>query len=118
MTIGDRIRAKRLELGYTQQELADKLGYKSKGSINMIEKGKRNLTQQKIKEIADTLGTSPEYIMGWEIDQVFTFTDIQNKLNNYDQLSDALIPFIDVEFDVSELDEILQYAKYVASKRD
>lgn len=118
MTIGDRIRAKRTELGYTQKELADKLGYKSKASINMIEHGKRNLTQQKIKEIADALDTSPEYIMGWEIDQVFTFTDIQNKLNNYDQLSDALIPFIDVEFDVSELDEILQYAKYVASKRD
>ena len=118
MEIGDRIRQLREQVGLTQAELAQKIGYQTKGTINKMENGNLKVTTDKLDSIAKALDTTPNELMGWEIDQVFTFTDIQNKLNNYDQLSDALIPFIDVEFDVSELDEILQYAKYVASKRD
>ena len=67
-TIGQRIRAKRLELNLTQDELAAKLGYKSRSSINKIELDGRNLTQSKIKAIADALETTPSYIMGWDSD--------------------------------------------------
>lgn len=66
MSIGDRIRARRIELNMTQDELAQKLGYKSRTSINKIELGNHNLTQSKIKAIADALETTPSYIMGWE----------------------------------------------------
>ena len=66
MSIGDRIRARRIELNMTQDELAHKLGYNSRSSINKIEKDSRNLTQSKIKAIADALDTTPSYIMGWE----------------------------------------------------
>lgn len=66
MTIGERIKRRRLELSMTQEELARKLGYKSKSSINKIELDSRNLTQPKIKLIADALLTTPEYIMGWD----------------------------------------------------
>lgn len=66
MTIGERIKKRRLELSMTQEELANKVGYKSKSSINKIELSGRELTQSKIKVIADALRTSPEYIMGWE----------------------------------------------------
>lgn len=65
MTIGERIKARREELGLTQQELAEKLGYKSKSSINKIELNIQNLTQSKIKSIAVALETTPGYIMGW-----------------------------------------------------
>lgn len=65
MSIGHRIRSRRLELGLSQQELADRLGYKSRSSINKIELDERNLTQQNIKAIADALMTTPEFIMGW-----------------------------------------------------
>lgn len=65
MTIGERIKARREELGLTQQELAEKLGYKSKSSINKIELNIQNLTQSKIKSIAIALETTPSYIMGW-----------------------------------------------------
>ena len=65
MTIGERIKKRRLELNMTQEQLANKLGYKSKSSINKIEMDSRNLTQPKIKLIADALKTTPEYIMGW-----------------------------------------------------
>lgn len=65
MTIGERIKARREELCYSQEDLAKKLGYKSRSSINKIELGYQNLTQSKIKAIADALDTTPSYIMGW-----------------------------------------------------
>jgi transcriptional regulator with XRE-family HTH domain len=66
MTIGDRIRIKRLELGLSQDDLAIKLGYKSRSSINKIENNAQNLRQSKIKAIADALNTTPGEIMGWD----------------------------------------------------
>lgn len=65
MTIGERIRIKREELNISQDELAHRLGYKSRSSINKIELGFQNLNQTKIKAIADALQTTPSYIMGW-----------------------------------------------------
>lgn len=65
MTIGERIRERRKELNISQDELAKKLKYKSRSSINKIELGHYNLTQSKIKAIADALETTPSYIMGW-----------------------------------------------------
>lgn len=65
MTIGDRIRIRREKLNMSQDELAKKLGYKSRSSINKIELGLYNLKQSKIKAIADALDTTPSYIMGW-----------------------------------------------------
>ena len=61
MTIGQRVKIRREELGMSQEELATKVGYKSKSSINKIELGFRVLTQSKIKVIADA-----SYIMGWD----------------------------------------------------
>ncbi len=62
MTIGERIKARRDELGMSQEELAHKIGYKSKTSINKIELGIQELRQSKIKQIADALQTTPAYI--------------------------------------------------------
>lgn len=67
-SIGDRIKFRREQLGMSQAELATKLGYKSRSSINKIELDSRNLTQSKIKAIADALETTPAYIMGWDDD--------------------------------------------------
>ena len=43
MEIGDRIRKKREELGMSQEELAKKIGYRSRSSINKIENDGRGL---------------------------------------------------------------------------
>ena len=50
----------------TQDELAKKLNYKSRSSINKIELGQQNLGQRKIMLIAEALNTTPSYIMGWD----------------------------------------------------
>ena len=65
-TIGDRIKARRIELDMSQDELARLVGYKSRSSINKIESDGRLLPQRKIIEIANALNTTPAYIMGWE----------------------------------------------------
>lgn len=65
MTIGERIRQRREELNMTQDDLAKKLGYISRSSINKIELGHNNLKQSKIVQIAHALDTTPAYIMGW-----------------------------------------------------
>ena len=64
--IGKRIKARREELGLSQEELAVKAKFASRSSINKIESGNRELTQQRIKDIADALMTTPSYIMGWD----------------------------------------------------
>ena len=65
MTIGERIKQRRLELGITQEELAKKAGYKSRSSVNKIELS-RDLPLTKVQSVAKILECSPAYLMGWE----------------------------------------------------
>lgn len=65
MTIYDRIRRRREELGMSQQDLADKLGYKSRSAINKIEQGVRDISQSRVIAFANALHTTPAYLMGW-----------------------------------------------------
>ena len=65
MNIGMKIRELRLEKGMTQEELAHKVGYKSRVSINKIEL-QRDVPIKKVALIAEALGVEPSYIMGWE----------------------------------------------------
>lgn len=66
MTVGERIKEFRINLGLTQDELAKKIGYKSRATVNKIESGEREITQSMIKKFADALHVSPSVIMGWE----------------------------------------------------
>lgn len=66
MTIGERIKRRRKKLHMTQEELAKKIGCKSRSSINQIETGRNGIPSSKIKTLADALETTPSYIMGWD----------------------------------------------------
>lgn len=57
--VGNIIRQRRIELGMTQDELAQKLGYKSRSSINKIEMGANGISQSQIKDFAAALDCSP-----------------------------------------------------------
>lgn len=65
MNIGDRVKKLRKEKSMTQEQLAERLGYKSKSSVAHIENG-RDIPRSLIVQLADILGTSPAYLMGWE----------------------------------------------------
>lgn len=60
------IKSKRIELGLTQGELAERTGYADKSMIAKIENGKVDLSQSKIELFADALHTTPRSLMGWE----------------------------------------------------
>lgn len=65
-TVGENILYMRKRLGWTQEELALKMGYKSKSTINKIEMGINDIPQSKIVKFAEVLGTTPAHLMGWE----------------------------------------------------
>lgn len=63
--VGRNIAEARKRAGLTQEELAARVGYKTKSAINKIELGVRDLPQKKILQFAEALGTSPGVLMGW-----------------------------------------------------
>ena len=111
--IGEIIKERRLKLGLTQEQLAQKLGYKSKSTINKIELGINDISQRKIVRFADALDTTASYLMGWTSNPSKTavyehFTD-----NSYELIRDEtrdnskkVNPF---EITSPELDIILAY---------
>ena len=66
MTIGNRIKEIRTLKNMTQEELATKMNYKSRSTINKIELGLADVSSTKVKEFAKVLGVSTSYLMGWE----------------------------------------------------
>ena len=78
-----RIRQRRETLGLSQEELAKKLGYKSRSSINKIEKGENDIPQSKIVAFAEALNTTPEYLMGWSDSAIVANSDETKLVDNY-----------------------------------
>ena len=64
-TMGDRVKHLRKQRGLTQEELAIRLGYKSKSSVAHIELG-RDIPRSQIVQLAAILDTTPQYLMGWD----------------------------------------------------
>lgn len=91
LEIYKRIRARREELGISQEELAKRLGYKSRSSINKIEKGENDIPQSKIVAFAQALQTTPERLMGWE--QPTESPDIL-KLPNIEPYNPTMVPIV------------------------
>ena len=60
-TLAERLRVKRKEVGWTQEQLAQKVG-SSQAVIQKIENGK-SLRPRKIDRIAEVLGTTPAWLM-------------------------------------------------------
>ncbi len=70
MNIKDRIRERRLELGMTQDELADKVGFKTKGSVCKLETGDRSIPIGRLRRLAEALETSVDYLIGNETSKI------------------------------------------------
>lgn len=90
MEIGSRIKQRREYLRMSQEELAHKVGYKSRSSINKIESDGRGLPQNKIVAFAKALETTPAYLMGWDkdndnSDDSFAFYGFSDILSAYIQ---------------------------------
>jgi transcriptional regulator with XRE-family HTH domain len=65
MDIGDKIKSRRNELGFTLKEVADKLGVRD-ATVQRYESGNiKNLKQETISKLAEILNVKPEWLMGW-----------------------------------------------------
>ena len=68
-SLGRNIARRRIELGMTQDELALKLGYKTRSSINKIEKGNNDVPHRKLAEFAKALETTVAVLIGADVEQ-------------------------------------------------
>lgn len=69
MKLGDLIKKRREELNLTQEELADLLNYKSKSTINKIEKNINDIPFSKLEDFAKVLKVDLAYLLGWGIEK-------------------------------------------------
>lgn len=97
--IGTRIKNRRIELGMSQDELAEKMGYKSRSTIAKIEKGVNDVVQANIVKFSEVLNTSVAYLMGWE-------TNKEETSKKIDVATDILIR-MEKDRDFSELVQLL-----------
>ncbi len=64
-SVGDRIKQRRLDLGWTQDQLCTKAGI-SKSFLSDLENGKRSVSATNLLDIARTLSVSLDYLMTGE----------------------------------------------------
>lgn len=95
---GENLRRIRQARGMTQEELAVKLGYSNRASINKIEVGGRDMPRSKIEQAAKVLGVSPlelfrnepldaDSFIETETDKVLVeITDKYEKLNDVNRM--------------------------------
>ena len=69
-SIGERIREKRQNLGYTLEKLANEIGV-TPSTILKYENGSINIPSDKIEKLSIALKTTPAYLMGWEDERIF-----------------------------------------------
>lgn len=62
--IGERIRDRRIELGMSQDELAKRLHYKSRSTINKIEAGVNDISQSKVRAFSQALDITEADLLG------------------------------------------------------
>ena len=87
-TIGEKIKLARTYKEWSQEELAKRMGYKSKSTINKIELGINDVSQSKVVKFAEVLGVTVPFLMGWLDDDKFPLdprmmTDKQIQFNAY-----------------------------------
>jgi len=61
-SIGERIKKRRTELGWTQERICTKVGL-SKSFFSELESGKRSVSAENLLNIARTLGVSLDFLM-------------------------------------------------------
>lgn len=83
MRIGERIKQRRLELGYTADALA-KLLNKNRATIYRYENGDiENMPIDVLEPLAKALNTTPAYLMGWQEQHQVSTSTISKQTEDY-----------------------------------
>lgn len=88
MTVGERIKQIREELGISQEELAIKIGLKGKSSVCKIEKAGDNISTRSIKKYANALNVPPSKLMGWDFEPEKKYIESGSALFNDEEIKE------------------------------
>lgn len=103
--VGDKIKKRRMDLGLTQEELAIKMGYRSKSTINKIELGRNDVSQTKLVKFAEVLDCSPAYF----IEDIEHDPNVSDRINEYARLL--------AELDEKKLENVMEYIDFLNNKK-
>ena len=67
-TVGDRIRSRRMRIGWSQSDLAKRLGVKVRSNISLVERGGTEPGMDSIRRYAKALMCTEKYLLGYEED--------------------------------------------------
>lgn len=98
-----------MDLGLSQDELAKRVGYKSRSSINKIETS-RSLPASKITLMARALDTTESSLMGWDepsLDAKIRPVHCAEKQELFDMVEDM---------DNKYAERLLEYARFITSQ--
>mgnify|MGYP003300338093 CR=1 FL=1 len=111
MELGERVKLRREQLGMSQEQLALKMGYTSRTSINKIENG-RPCSQKIIARLANALNVSVPYLMGWLPEDL---EEEKNKLSENGEFSDKKKKLIDFVLSVPDekAEKVLQVMQLI-----
>lgn len=104
--IGERIRQSRKKIRMSMKTLGKKVNL-HESTISRYEQGEiQSLDVEKIKEFANVLNVSASYLLGWEDEENpnWRLEMFENEIPN-------------ANFSVNEMKEIIDYAKYIISRR-
>lgn len=87
--VGERIRKLRKLRGMTQEELAQKVGYKSKASVNKIEL-ERIVPLKRLLPFAKALDVDVNYLLGEKTEETYPVTKYDKQTLNYAALLNSL----------------------------
>lgn len=101
-TMYDRIKQLRIDKGWSQEELAKKVGYADKTSVAKIEAGKVDLPQSKIVAFSCALNTTTSYLMDGDEEYVPT----------------TIAAHLDGDLTEKELQDVQNFIQFIKSKRN
>lgn len=118
MTIGDKIRARRQEMGFSVDELASRLG-KNRATVYRYERGDiENLPVSVLEPLAQALETTPAYFIGLDGKSGQTPREtIKAALQQEDGQTAEIIELI-LDLPESRQREALSYLRYLSDRAD
>lgn len=124
MTIGDRIRSRRQELGFSVDELATRLG-KNRATVYRYENGDiENFPVGILEPLASALGTSEAYLIGLVDDpaplgsSIETAVDKKKAALQQEDGKVAEIMELFVHLPADKQQEALSYLRYLSASAD
>lgn len=130
MGVGERIRQIRILNGMTQEELAKKMGYKSKTTITKIENEVNSIPVEKLQKFADALHTSVAILMGEMDDPVYVIgphlrgylkekgVSLDIEPPSAEENPPAFIELMDIAMEMNDegIKKLIQYAEDIKDK--